>query len=47
MAHSSATGTALYTGEIPQVRAAFSNTKGHKIDGLENGENESALCAVT
>jgi hypothetical protein len=48
MGHSSATMTALYTGEIPlaQVRAALSNMRGNPIDVLENAENQSALCAV-
>jgi len=49
MGHSSATMTALYTGQIPleEVRAAFSKVRfssksGNKIDVLENMENESA-----
>ena len=48
MGHSSATMTALYTGEIPlaQVQAAFSNMNGNKIDVLENVENERVVCAV-
>lgn len=49
MGHSSATMTALYTGQIPleEVRAAFSKVRfssksGKKIVVLENMENESA-----
>jgi integrase len=49
MGHSSATMTALYTGQIPlgEVKAAFSKVQssaksGNKIDVLENMENESA-----
>jgi integrase len=48
MDHSSATMTALYTGQIPleEVRAAFSKTQvssenGNKIDVLEKMENEA------
>jgi integrase len=48
MGHSSATMTALYTGEIPlaQVQAAFSKMNGNKIDVLENVENECLKRAV-
>jgi len=48
MGHSSATMTALYTGEIPlaQVQAAFSNMNGNKIDVLENVENRRVERAV-
>jgi integrase len=48
MGHSSATMTALYTGEIPlaQVQAAFSNMNGNKIDVLENMENERVVHAA-
>ena len=48
MGHSSATMTALYTGEIPlaQVQAAFSNMNGNRIDVLENVENERVVHAA-
>lgn len=44
MGHSSASMTALYTGEIPleQIRNEFSAKFGNKIDVLEKMENESA-----
>jgi integrase len=48
MGHSSATMTALYTGEIPleQVQAAISNMNGNRIDVLENVENERVVHAA-